>query len=179
MAVDSFILFKNSKGTAIVGESTDSTHSTWSEVTSWAVGASQPQTLSSAAGGAGGGKVSLSDFSFNKYLDSATDDLLQAMYNGEHLKSVQIDVRQAGGEAGTNTPQLIFLTINMAEVLITSYSIGWGADKPVESWSLTYGQFGLNYKSQTTTGTANGAQPVGWDQIKNTPWAPPAPTASS
>jgi type VI secretion system secreted protein Hcp len=179
MAVDSFILFKNSKGTAIAGETTDDKHqqpSPWSEVLAWSTAANQPHTLSSATGGAGGGKVALGDFSFTKYLDSATDDLLQAMYNGEHLQSVQLEVRQAGGEAGTNTPQLAFLIINMAEVFITNYSISWGSERPVESWSLAYGQFGLNYKAQKTTGDESGAQPVGWDQITNKPWSPPAPT---
>ncbi len=176
MAVNCYILFKNHAGTAIAGESTDDKHPAWSEVLAWSTGAMQSTTLSSASGGAGGGKVSLQDFSFSKYLDSATDDLLQAMYNGEHLQSVQFEARQAGGESGTNTPQLTFLVINMAEVFITSYSIAGSSDRPMESWSLTYGQFGLNYKAQKVTGDEAGAQPVGWDQITNKPWSPPAPT---
>jgi type VI secretion system secreted protein Hcp len=176
MAADSFIQFSNSKGTAVVGESTDDKHAQWSEVLSWACSAMQPQTLSSASTGAAGGKVSFSDLSFTKYLDSATDDLLQAMYAGEHFKSVQLEVRQAGGEADSNTPQLAFLVVNMEEVFITNYSISWGAERPVENWALAFARFGLNYKSQTSTGDEAGAQPVGWDQTTNKPWSPPKPS---
>jgi type VI secretion system secreted protein Hcp len=176
MAEDSFIQFKNSKGTAVEGESTDDKHPKWSEVLSWSTSASHSHTLGSASGGAGGGKVSLGDFSFSKYLDSATDDLLQNMYAGEHFASAVVECRHAGGVQGTDTPQLPFLIINMEEVFVTGYSISWGGDLPMESWSLAYGKFGLTYKPQSTTGTEPSQQPTGWDQTINKPWSPPKPT---
>jgi type VI secretion system secreted protein Hcp len=175
MAEDAFIQFKNSKGTAVVGESTDDKHKTWSDILSWSTSGSHAQTLGSASGGAGAGKVSLGDFSFSKYLDSATDDLLQNMYAGEHFAEVNVECRIAGGVDAANTPQKPYLYINMKEVFVTGYSVGWGGDRPTESWSLTCGKFGFSYKPQDEKGAVGNVQPIGWDQTVNKPWAPPKP----
>ncbi len=171
MANDVFIQFKDSKGTAVAGESTDDKFKdNWSDVLSWGVSSIQEQTLGSATGGAGTGKVRLGDFQFSKYWDKASPPLLKQLYTGEHFKSVQVVIRQAGGG---DTPQKPYLVIDMGEVFVTAQSISGGGDRPAESWTLTYGQIGYTYKPQKTDGTEDGAVVAGWDQITNKTWSPP------
>ena len=171
MATDAFIQFKDSKGTALAGESTDDKFKdNWSDVLSWSVGASQMQTLGSGTGGAGTGKVTLHDFQFVKIWDKASPPLLKQLYTGEHFKSVQVVVREAGGG---DDPQKPYLVIDMAEVFVSAQSISGGGDRPTESWTLTCGSIGYTYKPQKTDGTSDGAVVAGWDQITNKTWSPP------
>src|SRR5580704_239160 len=99
MAFDAFF-----KLDTITGESTDSKFPGTMEIFNFSLGASNPVTLGSAAGGAGGGKSSFQSFSFSKKTDSSSPQLFQACVTGAHLATGTVSLRKAGGTA------LVYLT---------------------------------------------------------------------
>lgn len=162
MASNIYIEFKEPN---IVGESTDSNHKNQIEIMSWNHGFSQPTSPTRAS--AGGGTVEManhSDFSFTKYTDAASDDLLQYCWSGKHIKSATVHAYRANGD---NKP-CKYLEINMDSVIVSNFNLGGGSsDIPVENVSLSYGKVTYKYIPQDeSTGSAGGVQPVSHDLIK-------------
>lgn len=86
MAFDAYLQIDN-----IAGEALDDRYTNWIEITgySFAVNQSTSATASSS-GGASSGRTSLTNFTFTKFLDSASCKLLEAGCSGQHLKEVKI-----------------------------------------------------------------------------------------
>jgi type VI secretion system Hcp family effector len=94
MALDAYV-----KIDGIAGESKDSGHEEWIEITSYNFGNSQSTTVTaSSAGGAASGRTKLTDFHITKELDRASPKLLGASCAGQHIKQVTIAVHRAGGD---------------------------------------------------------------------------------
>ena len=75
MAINVYLKFSEPD---ITGESTDSKHVGEIQVLSWSHSFNQPtKATRSSAGGGTVEQANHSDFSFAKYLDTATDDLLK------------------------------------------------------------------------------------------------------
>jgi type VI secretion system secreted protein Hcp len=162
MAFDSFL-----KLDTITGESTDSNFAGCMEIFSFSLGAANPVTISSSAGGAGGGKASLSGFNFMKKTDSASPALYQACVTGAHLATGTVSLRKAGGTA------LVYLTYGFKVIFVDS--IQWsgsqgGDDTPMESVSLAFGTLTVDYQPQDSTGKPKGgAVHGGWNVQTNQP----------
>lgn len=164
MAGNMYIKFESPN---IVGEATYKGHEKDVEVISWSHGFSQPTSPTrSSAGGATVEKANHSDFSFTKYMDSSTDDLLKQCWNGDYIDKVTFSAYRADG---ANQP-VKYLEIVMEKVVVSSFSVGGsGGDISVENVSLNYGIVTYKYKSQKEdTGESEGVEPVKHDLITST-----------
>ncbi|WP_313537519.1 type VI secretion system tube protein Hcp [Sphingomonas sp.] len=162
MAMNAFIKFTEPD---IKGESTDSTHSEQIQVLSWSHSFNQPtKAVRSTAGGGTVEQANHSDFTFSKYTDAATDDLLKYCWNGKQIGKALLQVYRADG----NDAAILYMEIEMEDVIISNVSIGGGqGDLPTENISLAYGKVTYKYKTQKPdTGDAGGVQPVSHDLIK-------------
>lgn len=162
MAVNVFLKFEEP---AIKGESTDSKHKEEIQVLSWSHSFNQPtKATRSTAGGGTVEQANHSDFTFSKYLDTATDDLMKYCWNGKQIGKATLSCyRSDGGEES-----ILYLEVKMEDIIVSNISIGGGpGDLPTENISLAYGKVTYKYKSQKPdTGDAGGVQPVSHDLIK-------------
>jgi type VI secretion system secreted protein Hcp len=149
----------------ISGESSDSNHADEIQVLSWSHSFNQPTSPTrSSAGGGTVEQANHSDFSFTKYLDAATDDLLKQCWSGKQGGKGTFTVYRADGD----NKAVKYLEIVMEKVIISNISVGGGGgDLPVENVSLAYGKVTYNYTPQKKDdGSAEGVQPVYHDLIK-------------
>jgi type VI secretion system secreted protein Hcp len=154
MAINFFL-----KLTDITGESTDSSHKGEIQVMSWSHSFNQPtKPTRSSAGGGTVEQANHSDFSFTKYLDSSTDDLLKVCWSGKQIATGVFTAYRADGD---NVP-VEYLKIDFEKIVISNVSFGGGSgDLPSETVSMAYGKVTYTYKPQKVAdGTADGAQPV-------------------
>ena len=157
--VDYFLKIKG-----VDGESTDEKHKGEIELLSFSFGATNHVSIGSASGGAGAGRVAMSEFNFQKKIDKASAVLLQSCCTGAHFDTVTLTCRKAGKE------QQQFLTIEFSTVFVSSvqYSGSAGSDVlPSDSVSLAFGKIKFEYKEQKPDGSLGGAIIGGWDLIKN------------
>ncbi len=149
----------------IKGESSDSSHAGEIQVLSWSHSFNQPTSPTRSSAGAGSvEQANHSDFSFTKYIDSATDDLLKMNWSGKQIAKATFTAYRADGD---NKP-VNYLKILFEHVIISNYSISGGAgDLPTETVTMSYGTVQYTYVVQKTAdGTAGGNQPVKHDLIK-------------
>jgi type VI secretion system secreted protein Hcp len=145
------------------GESTDDKHKGEIELASWSVGGANSGSFSSGGGG-GTGKVAMQDFNFVKKTDKASAKLLTACCTGEHIKTVTLVCRKAGGD------QQEFLTVIMSPVLVSSYQTSGAAGSdviPMEQVSFNFGKIEYKYKEQKPDGSLGGEVVGGWDVTTN------------
>jgi len=102
---------------SLKGEAQDSKHKDEIDVLSWNWGVTNSGSAH-VGGGAGAGKCNVQDFSFTKYLDKASPDLMLAACNGKHFDKAVVTVRKAGENP------LEYLQITLEEVLVSSVSTG-------------------------------------------------------
>jgi len=145
MAVDMFL-----KLDGIEGESTDSKHKGEIEVLSFSWGVSNSATA--GRGGAGAGKVSPTDFSIVKRLDTASPQLIEKICHGEHLGSGLLTLRNAGEN------QQEYLKFELKNVLISSYQTGGsgGESEPVEQVSFSFESVAVSAAEQGKDGSIGG-----------------------
>lgn len=149
----------------INGESTDSSHANEIQVLSWSHSFNQPTSPTrSSAGGGTVEQANHADFSFTKYIDSSTDDILKACWSGAHIEKGMFSCYRADG----NNKAIKYLEVNFEDIIISNYSIGGGTgDIPTETVTLSYGIIEYKYIPQKEVdGKADGAQPVKHDLIK-------------
>ncbi|MFL6237135.1 MAG: Hcp family type VI secretion system effector, partial [Thermoanaerobaculia bacterium] len=117
----------------------------------------------STAGAGSVEQANHSNFTFTKYIDSATDDLLKFCWNGKQIATATITCYRADG-AADNKP-IEYLKVEMQHVVISNFSISGGAgDVPVENVSLDYGIVKYTYKPQKKAdGTAGDQQAIQHD----------------
>jgi type VI secretion system secreted protein Hcp len=162
MAVNVFLKFEEP---TIEGESTDSKHAGDIQVLSWSHSFNQPtKATRSTAGGGTVEQANHSDFTFSKYLDTATDDLMKYCWNGKQIGKATLSCYRSDGEDAS----ILYLEVKMEDIIVSNISIGGGpGDLPTENVSLAYGKVTYTYKSQKPeTGDAGGVQPVSHDLIK-------------
>jgi type VI secretion system secreted protein Hcp len=159
MAQNMFIKFEEP---GIEGEVTATDHASQIEILSWSHGFSQPTSPTrSSSGGGTVEKANHSDFSFTKYIDAATDDLLKMCWSGKQIGKATVCAYRANGD---NKP-IKYLEIAMDKVVVSNVAISGGSgDLPVENISLSYGKVQYSYMPQKETdGTGEGVQPVSHD----------------
>lgn len=140
MAVNVFLKLS---GPDIAGESTDASHPGEIPVLSWSHSFNQP-----VPPGAVGGKASHSDFTFSKYLDTATPALLEHCWSGAPIEKAVITCYRSDGDNAA----VLYLRIELESVIVSNVSIGGGqGDLPTENISLAYAR--LTYAYMPTGGT--------------------------
>jgi type VI secretion system secreted protein Hcp len=105
------------------------------EVNSWSWGATN-SGIGSQSSGAGAGKVSMSDFTIMKVIDKSSPQLFNLAQSGKRAKSLVLTVNNGGST---------YLTLKMSNVMVSSYGISSGGDRPTESISFTFQKIEVTY----------------------------------
>ena len=144
----------------IKGESTDKDHKDEIDVLAWSWGMSNTVT---DVGGGGAGKASIQDFSFTKFVDLSTTDIMLNTLTGERIPEATFVVRKAGSQP------LEFLKITFTNVFITSISTGGsgGEDRLLENVSMTFSKVKVEYTKQGESGKPNEKKFFTWDIALN------------
>ncbi|KQV52254.1 type VI secretion system tube protein Hcp [Massilia sp. Root335] len=94
MAVDAYLQIEGIKG-----ESADSAHKDWIEISDVAFGVNQPRAMSvSTAGGHTSGAADLSEVSFTKLADISSPVLFQHCAMGKTLPRAKLEFMRADGD---------------------------------------------------------------------------------
>lgn len=162
----------------IDGESADDKYKKQIEVQSFSWGV-ENQGTSAIGGGSGAGKARFNDFSVQKHIDASSPKLMQACASGQHISSVILHCRKAGGS------QQEYYTITLSDVVISGYETsGLPAGKrahtaiaatsnnavapvPLEKVSLNFSKIQFDYKEQDNKGNVGGAVSAGYDLKAN------------
>ena len=163
MAVDMFLRIDT-----LGGESEDHKHKGEIEIQSWAWHVTQTGT-SGTGGGSGTGKVEMQDIEIKKKVDRASPVIYKLCAKGAHIKSADLTVRKAGGDA------LEYMKVRLEELMITSYQVGSVTedDQIIETIRINFTRSGITYTPQITGGGGSGAVSGGWDCAANKEFTPP------
>ncbi len=158
MAFDAFIKIKD-----IEGESSDSKHSGWIEITDCDMEINQTiSNTASSAGGASAERADFSDFRFSKQMDKASPKLALACADGTHFDAITVELCRAG------TDKVKFMEVKLTNTIISSIALSASGEFPSESVALHYGKIEWNYTQQNRQGgIASGNVAAGWDLQKN------------
>ena len=147
--------------TGIAGESKEAKHKDWIDVLSWSFGETNAGTAVTG-GGAGAGKVQMSDFSFMKATSKASPKLFLACAQGQRMKEAKLSAVKAGAM------QQEYLSWTFSDVLISSYqTTGSGGDISMDSVSLAFSKVQVEYKPQNPDGSLGTPVVAGWDVMAN------------
>lgn len=148
----------------IKGESVDVNHKDWIEILSLSHGFTQPVTPVRASSGSTVERCNHSDIAVTKYVDKATDAILNRIWSGKQIPKAVIECFRADGQ---NKP-VKYLEIDLEQVVISNYNISAGQGSlPMENISLAYGKVTYKYMQYDITGKPGGVQPVYHDLTKN------------
>ena len=144
----------------IKGESTDKDHKDEIDVLAWSWGMSNTVT---DVGGGSAGKANVQDFTFTKFVDLSTTDIMLNTLTGERIPEATFVVRKGGSQP------LEFLKITFTNVFITSVSTGGsgGEDRLTENVSMTFAKVKVEYTKQDPDGTAGEKKFFTWDIAAN------------
>jgi type VI secretion system secreted protein Hcp len=134
-ALDMYLKFDNVKG-----DSVDDGHKDWIDVLAWSWGLSTN----------GKGKTCVQNLSVTKYIDSSTDDLIQAIPANMVFNRAQLVVKRAGEQ------QIDYIALDMSGVAITSVSTGGsgGEDRLTENVTFSFTELTGKFTPQNQNGTA-------------------------
>ncbi|HEY7707210.1 MAG TPA: type VI secretion system tube protein Hcp [Gaiellaceae bacterium] len=95
------------------------------------------------AGGAGAGKANFTELTFTKTVDVSSPVLMKACATGQHMKTVTLSLRKAGG-TGVKQP---YMTIKMSDAIISSYQVSGskGSGVPAESVAINFAKIEYSY----------------------------------
>jgi type VI secretion system secreted protein Hcp len=157
MAVDMFMRVDGA-----TGESKDSNHSGWSDIKSFAWGATQPGNMVSGGGG-GVGKASFSDLQVLARIDKAAPPVLKSCASGKHLAKIEVSVCKAGGT------QIEYTRVTLEEVLVTSvqYTAEQNSDAVLVQYGFQAAKVKQQYWEQTDSGGKGAETVLAWDIKQN------------
>jgi type VI secretion system secreted protein Hcp len=162
MASNMFIVFKNPD---IKGESSDSSNVDAIQVLSWSHSFNQPTSPTRSSAGSGTvEQANHSDFSFTKYTDASTDDLLKMCWSGKQIGTATFTTYRSDG----SNKAVKYLEVLMTGVIVSNIAIGGGSgDVSSETITLSYSSVQYTYiQQQAADGQAGGNQPVKHDLAK-------------
>jgi len=122
------------------------------QIKSFSWGMQQTANFAAAHGG-GAGKVNVSDITFVHFVDKASPKLMLACCTGQHIAEAVLTCRKVDGGAGVD-----FLKITLTDVLVTSVQPSGtnGDDTPMESVSLAFAAYKVEYQEQDNKGAKKG-----------------------
>ncbi len=157
MAVDMYMKIEGANG-----ESKDANHKDWSDIRSFAWGATQPGSMSTGGGG-GTGKASFNDLHIVAVIDRAAPAVMKHCATGKHLSKVEVSVCKAGGE------QVEYSRITLEDVLVTSvqYTGNHDGDAMMVSYAFQAARVKQQYWEQTDKGGKGAESVVAYDIKQN------------
>jgi type VI secretion system secreted protein Hcp len=150
------------KLTNIEGESKDQKHPNEIDIYSWSWGQTQTGTFGMGGGG-GTGKVNVHDITITKKHDKASAALWSKCAGGDHITQGILTVRKAGA-----TP-LEYLVATMDALLVSSIQVSGATsgDEVMETVSMNFAKYKVEYKVQNDDGSAGASTMHGWDVKQN------------
>jgi type VI secretion system secreted protein Hcp len=141
----------------VKGEVTAKDHEGWIEVTSAQVGLGR--AISSPVGGKRDASLpSFSDVTITKPMDSASPPLFLESVLGKAGKQVDLHfTRSVEGQ------EIVYYTITLSDVLVSSFSQSSGGDRPMESLSLNFTKFNMIYTPVDDKGGTGAPIPATYD----------------
>lgn len=151
----------------IKGESADSRHQGWIEVTDVQFGVTQPRSATtSTAGGHTAERAELSEVTFTKISDISSPILFQTCAMGKTIPKARIEFMRADG----NGEPIKYFEIELENVLIGLVRPDQGPDNLLyETVQLKYARIKLKYTQQKIGGGTAGNTAGGWDLASNRP----------
>jgi type VI secretion system secreted protein Hcp len=158
MAVEMFLDLGTCKG-----ESIAKGHEDQVDILAWNWGVAN-QGSGHLGGGSGTGKASFHDLTVTKYVDKATNTILENCAKGKHFTKASLFCRKVGGDS-----PLEYLEIEMDQVFVSGVQHGGslGDELTTETVTLNFEKVNVKYKPQSATGSAAGDVPFKWDIRKN------------
>lgn len=159
MAVDIFLKL-NYAGDGKLGESKDKDHAGEIDVLAWQWGASR--SGSATGSGRERGRTDFNDLAITKYIDSASNDLLNMVATGRMAKKAILTVRKAGDRPTDH------LVIEFSDVIVSSISTGGsgGEDRLTENVTFNYRAVFYRYFEQDEDGSTTKPQKFEFDLEK-------------
>lgn len=151
----------------ITGESLDSAHKGWIEVSNVHWNITQPRSASaSTSGGHTAARAELSPVTFFKSADLATPKLMELCASGKTIAKAQIEFFRADGGGGK---PIKYFQIELTNVLVAAIA---GDHQPGDLLgvhvSLAYGKIVWKYVQQKVEGGTSGNTMGGWSSNNNT-----------
>lgn len=160
MAVDAYMQIEGIKG-----ESQDSAHKDWIEVTNVAWSVSQPRADAiSTSGGLTTGRAELSSLSFKKLADLSSPLLQQHCAMGKTIPRAKFEFMRAD----SNGKPVCYYTVDIENVMISGVNPNSGDSGIVtEHVFLAYSKMKWKYTRQSIRGGTEGNSSGGWDCATN------------
>ena len=157
MAVDMFMRVEGANG-----ESKDSNHKDWTDIKSFAWGATQPGNMVSGGGG-GVGKASFNDLQVIARIDKAAPSVMKNCASGKHLSKVEVSLCKAGGS------QIEYTRVTLEEVLVTSvqYTAEQSGDAVLVQFAFQAAKVKQQYWEQTDKGGKGAETVLAWNIKEN------------
>jgi type VI secretion system secreted protein Hcp len=149
----------------VKGESTDSSHKDWIEVShvTWSV--YQPgASTASTAGGMTTGRAELSDLSFKKLVDMSSPVLQQHCAMGKTIPRASFQFMRADGDG----KPIIYYVVDLENVMVSSVTPDSGDGGIMTEYvHLAYSKMKWKYTRQGIKGGPEGNSASGWDCATN------------
>jgi type VI secretion system secreted protein Hcp len=149
--------------TPINGESTVAAHDKWITVSSIQFGVGRGISSVGGGGDRETSNPSFSEVTLTKSMDVASTELFMQAVAGKSLGKAEIHFIQTGGD---KVKVQVYLTIELEDVLVSSYSMSSGGERPSESFSLNFTKISYNYDKFDGAVVTKGT-PQKWDLEKN------------
>jgi type VI secretion system Hcp family effector len=158
--------FLEIKGPDVKGESTSEQGKDKIEVLSWSQSISMPMHTRRSSESVKHGRADFSDFTVSKYMDKTTPVLKQATAGGTNYKTMTMSMFKEAKDTGK---PIEYYQVELSEVVITSYSIGFGGgDTPVETMTFNFDKIKWTYLAEKSNSDPSGKAVGSWDLEKNT-----------
>jgi len=153
--------------TMVNGESAVAEHDKWINCDSVQFGVGR--SIMSVGGGADreSSNPSFSEVTFAKSMDVASTEIFMQATCGKALGKAEIHFIQTGGTAAKGQT---YLTIELDEAMVSSYSMSSGGDRPSESFSLNFTKISYKYDKWDGDTSTDGDEKK-WDLEANEEWA--------
>lgn len=161
MAIDVYLQIDGIKG-----ESQDSAHQGWIEVTGINWGVHQPRSATASTGGGHTAeRAELSDISFSKLSDLSSPILLQTCATDRTIPKAKVEFFRADG----NGTRVKYFEIELENILIGTFRPHLGGDETYlsEIVNLKYSKIKWKYSQQKIGGGSGGNTAGGWDLATN------------
>jgi type VI secretion system secreted protein Hcp len=149
------------------GESKDANHKDWTDILTFAWGATQPGSMATGGGG-GTGKASFNDLHVVARIDKAAPAVMKHCAGGKHLNKVELSVCKAGGT------QIEYSKITLEDVMVTSVQLSGDntatsadPESVLVNYAFQAAKVTQQYWEQTAQGGKGAESQVAWDIKQN------------
>lgn len=160
MAIDVYLQIEGIKG-----ESTDSTHPGWVEITSAQWGVLQPRSATaSTAGGHTAERCEHKSIALTKVADLASPILMQNCSSGRTFPKAKLEFMRADGDGN----RIKYYEVELSNVLIGSMDqVAYDGSGLHDSFTLKFSKVKWTYTQQKISGGSGGNTYGGWDLSNN------------